>query len=269
MEPIEALKTDDPKLIWRAIWDLASDERADVMSQILPFLSHPEPDVRGAALRYCIHFSSVEGLTLDNLIECFKQSSGEDEWYYHYDAALLIRRQGQAGIDFLFSYYDQAPYPVQKRAILLGLSVLRWSGDLLPVNRQALDQLLAKGLADQDDGVIMETIRSYEYLRDASVWDQVWLFREHESPYVRGAVLSYISAIKPDFAYPILLEKLRDPHYLIREYAADELGDMELDEPRKSEAIEHLRPLLNDEHEDVREIVEITIACLDDTYLDR
>jgi hypothetical protein len=77
--------------------------------------------------------------------------------------------------------------------------------------------------------------------------------------------LAYIKTINRDFALPILIESLSDPHYLVRMRTAYALGDkrLNLDEPRKSEAISMLRILLHDEHKDVRKASGTAIAYLE------
>jgi HEAT repeat protein len=84
-------------------------------------------------------------------------------------------------------------------------------------------------------------------------------FKEHPSEYVRGSVLRFIARVHPDKALPIFLEKLKDPHYIVRENAADELGDLGL-----PSVISDLRPLLLDPHPNVRQATETAIDMLSD-----
>jgi hypothetical protein len=215
-------------------------------------------------LYYFSHFPMTDGLTLEMLINCFKQPSGEDHERYHCSAAMLIRMRGQSGIDFLFDYYDYALYAFQKQGILFGLS-LHPIGFLPPVDHPALEQLLIRGLDDENDRIIAQAIDGFNLLRDGSIWNRIWAFRDHESPEVRWQVLAYIKTINRDFALPILIESLSDPHYLVRMRTAYALGDkrLNLDEPRKSEAISMLRILLHDEHKDVRKASGTAIAYLE------
>jgi HEAT repeat protein len=62
----------------------------------------------------------------------------------------------------------------------------------------------------------------------------------------------------PEKALPLLIESLKDPDYIVRESAADELGELEV-----VEAIPFLNSLMEkDPHPDVREAAQISIDIL-------
>lgn len=73
-----------------------------------------------------------------------------------------------------------------------------------------------------------------------------------------------MSRLHPDKAYPLLIEALKDPDFIVRENAADELGELD-----GAEAIPYLRPLLVDSHPDVQQAAQTAIAMLEESESDK
>ncbi|NJK80907.1 MAG: hypothetical protein HC914_13830 [Chloroflexaceae bacterium] len=96
--------------------------------------------------------------------------------------------------------------------------------------------------------LVMEAIDSLRVLRVDAVAATVRTLYTHASPYVRAAVLRYISHLVPTDAPPLLVAALDDPHPIVRSEALDglDLIDFAADEPR-------VRALLLDEDDAVRE----------------
>lgn len=84
------------------------------------------------------------------------------------------------------------------------------------------------------------------------------ILRDHTSPYVRGAVLRFVSELYPELATKLLFESLRDQHALVRQNAIDELDDLGM-----IESLPSIRLLLNDSHPDVRQAAQTAVANLE------
>ena len=76
--------------------------------------------------------------------------------------------------------------------------------------------------------------------------------------YVRGSVLRFMSEFYPERAVGLLIDALNDAHFIVRENAADELGELEA-----VEALPFLRAKLEDPHPDVRQAAETAIEMLE------
>jgi HEAT repeat protein len=100
----------------------------------------------------------------------------------------------------------------------------------------------------------MDAIDGLEYLGDREAHDQVVALRDHVSPYVRGAVLRYLSRLFLDEARPYLRAALHDPHFVVRESAIDEIDELDV-----IEMLDDIRPFLNDSHPDVRQAARTAI----------
>ncbi len=106
--------------------------------------------------------------------------------------------------------------------------------------------------------IVAEAVDSLRRQGDKAAVDQILGLRQHSSPYVHGSVLRFMAHLHSEKALPLLIEALRNPHFIVRENAADELGQL-----GAVEAIPHLRPLLNDAHPDVRQAVQTAIEILE------
>ena len=72
-----------------------------------------------------------------------------------------------------------------------------------------------------------------------------------------------MARLHPDRAQPLLIEALKDPHFIVRENAADELGELDV-----VTAIPDLRQLLADSHPDVRQAAQTAIEILESTEIE-
>jgi HEAT repeat protein len=80
---------------------------------------------------------------------------------------------------------------------------------------------------------------------------------EHPSEYVRGAVLRFLRKLAPEEAWPFLERAASDPHFIVRENAADEMGQL-----GDSRARPHLERLAADPHPHVRQAAETALELL-------
>lgn len=92
---------------------------------------------------------------------------------------------------------------------------------------------------------------------DGGLWDHISILSDHESPYVRGAVLRYCKATLRQESTGILLLALKDSHPVVRENALDELEGI-ADETMVSCVSE----LLNDPDSSVRTAAENLIYSI-------
>ena len=65
-------------------------------------------------------------------------------------------------------------------------------------------------------------------------------------------------SLYPNKALPLLIEALKDPDFIVRENAADELGEL-----YEVEAIPYLHQLLRDSHPHVRQAAQTAIEMLE------
>lgn len=200
-------------------------------------------------------YPELDKLSLQALSERFLASpppTEEDGTLYFQEVACRIASQGDAGIKSLSGAWPWADEP-RLRALIAALT---------RVNRDVpgLGQTLRVLLADTRPLLVMEAIDGLTRLDDTEALAQISGLQGHASPYVRGAVLRYLRRITPDHALPALLAALADPAFVVRESAADELG--ELGDPQ---ALPALHALLGDPHPDVRLAVETAVAILETT----
>jgi hypothetical protein len=183
---------------------------------------------------------------------------------YSIEVALRLVRKGKEG----WSYLWQVMYLVDAdrlRAVIFGLTVpfsrTPPAVSLDEAERQALCERLAAFLAHSNEHVIMEAVDGLRLARATHLSERVLLLAEHPSPYVRGAALRFVAGLHPVDAFQRLVDGLQDAHFIVRECAADALG--ELGSPA---AIPHLRPLLHDLHPHVRQAVETAINDLEQDW---
>jgi HEAT repeat protein len=199
-------------------------------------------------------YPELNHLTLKELIEYFQGQplEREDASTYYLEVALLIKNQGDAGVDYLYKAIDAAE-PDRLRGIIFALSES-------PVDKDKLRPLLINYLHHQQPMIVAEVIDGLRKLGEKDAVEQVLAMLEHSSPYVRGSVLRFVARLYPDKALPLLLDKLKDSHFIVRENAADELGDLGI-----VSAIPYLRAILLDAHPDVRQAAQTAIQMLSHT----
>ncbi|HEV3235794.1 MAG TPA: HEAT repeat domain-containing protein [Gemmataceae bacterium] len=192
-------------------------------------------------------------LSLDELIHCFEgpPSDGGDERTrtYYTEVAFHISAKGQSGIDFLKGKLDKVDTD-RLIAALSGLAATRSSINL-PC------EVLARYLLDSRPHVVAEAIDALTAQRNKDIGEQVMALLHHPDPYVKGSVLRYLSQLCPEKAIAELLDALNDSHFIVRERAVDELGELSA-----AETIPFIRPLLNDPHPHVRQAARTAIDNL-------
>jgi hypothetical protein len=198
-------------------------------------------------------YHELEGLNLVALIGKFHEPAPDGTDYapvYFGEVASLIQRQGQEGTSFLRAEIGAADTP-RLTAILFALTE---SGQATP----QLKQQLLGYLSHQDPSVVAEAIDGLARIGAKDCRDRALPLRNHPSPYVRGAVLRFIGRLDKSAALPTLLAGLKDPHFVVRENAADELGEL-----RDAAAMDDLQLVASqDAHRDVRQAARTAIEIL-------
>ena len=197
-------------------------------------------------------------LNFEELIDSFQKplldekdiDEDDEPFLYYSELALLIKNQGEKGIEFLLAQIQKVD-TARLVGILFALTET-------PLKDLRLSELLLTYLQDSRSMVIAEAIDGLSRLGEKDTVDRVLALLEHPSPYVRGSVLRFMARLHPDRALPLLIQALKDPHFIVRENAADELGDLEA-----VAAIPELHQLLVDSHPDVRQAAQTAIEILE------
>ncbi len=133
----------------------------------------------------------------------------------------------------------------RKRGAIFGLSFLSGADA-----EEAIDKLLLILNGDATDSILAATIDALGDLSGKSVFNEVMQHRNHESPYVRGAVLRLVYGSQVERAEEILADYMQDPHPIVRQGVAD--GLEELATPRAIELLEFIAK--SDQDEVVRQV---------------
>jgi len=163
---------------------------------------------------------------------------------YYSELAFLIADRGEAGRLFLREQINNSNNE-QLGAILYFLSSKKHP---LPL------KILLKYLKHSSDYVILNAIEGLKIQAERKAKKEVLKLRFHQSQYVRGAVLRYLSRLYPKEAGSILIEALKDPGYIVRETAIDEIDELEI-----IDFIPYIRRLLKDPHPHVRQAAATAI----------
>lgn len=195
-------------------------------------------------------YPDLANLSLERLTLLFHGSTPEDEKeLYLSEVAHQIAAVGKLGIEFLLAQLPDADGS-RKLAALAALATYA-------PNHPELRTVFRSYLGDEQPMAVAEAVDGLALTCDRDSVDEVLALKNHSSPFVRGSVLRYLAKLFPERAKPVLFAALHDPHYIVRENAADELD--ELDDP---EAIPHLRPLIRDPNPDVRQAARTAVANL-------
>jgi hypothetical protein len=208
-------------------------------------------------------FPELQERTLQELLADFDSDPSrthgvpEDEhllWFM--EVARLLAESGELGVNLLIERIPAAEGE-RLRAILFGLSF---------ANRELLERLLPRirpvllsYLGDQRPMLVTEAIGSLSCLGCAEDVDRILPLLHHDSPYVVGSALRFLSRHYPERAKPLLLQSLQSAESIIRQNAIDELDNLQC-----VEALPQLQPLLDDEDADVRQAAETAVANLEE-----
>jgi len=210
-------------------------------------------------------YPELDNFSLPQLVEALHQANPEGEEFnlvYYQEITLRIRQQGDIGIEVLWNEIDNAKSD-QLRAILFALTMPAHKySKINPLESEdllRLYNLLKTCLENNESLIIAEAIEGFRSLEEQDVVNQVLGLYNDSSPYVKGSVLRYMAKLFPEQAYNLLIQALNDPHFIVRENALDELGEL-----GRPEAIPHIQPFLTDEHPHVRQAAETALEFLND-----
>lgn len=175
------------------------------------------------------------------------------------DVAVRIAKCGNDGVAFLLDSLAQVDEE-RARAILLGLAFIDKGAarQFLP----RIKSVLASFLASTNPLLVAQAVDSIGALGFTEMLASITPLLHHQSPYVVGSALRFLSKHFPSQARPILMEALRSPEPIVRANAIDELDDLEC-----TEALPSIVGLLNDPHENVRAAANWAAAHLGDSAL--
>jgi len=196
-------------------------------------------------------YPDLNNFTLNQLIERFHKQplEGEDTSTYYSEIALLISQQGEPGVEYLYKSMNSADQE-RLRGIIFALTESE-------TKTEKLRKIMLSYLHDQRPMIVAEAIDGLCKLEEKHALDHVLVMLDHSSPYVRGSVLRFLARLYPEQALPQLLDKLKDPHFIVRENAVDELDELGI-----PAVVPYLKPLLSDPNPDVQQAVQTAIQNL-------
>lgn len=178
------------------------------------------------------------------------------------EVAIKIAQTGERWLDWLIHEIpkrnDLRLHAVLRlRAILLSFSFVEET--VREQRRPQLRDICLSFAHDERPLIAADAIDSLCSLGDCNGEGEISLLLHHESPYVVGSALRFLSRRDPEKARPLLIDALDSPQPLIRQNAADELDQLGC-----LEALPRLRRLLNDEDPDVRQAARTAVLNLED-----
>jgi len=194
------------------------------------------------------YYIELAALSLDELERCLERDGDYDDYYE--EVVQHIVAQGALGLSYLRSVVQEARLDVPQLRAALWVLGLQEEGSWYREKLQTL-------LHDSRELIVAEAVDSLARIKARDLRKKILQLYTHPSPYVRGSVLRYVSKLFPNDAPPMLIVALKDPHYIIRENAIDELDDLEY-----YQALSDIRPFLHDQHEDVRQAAETAVENL-------
>src|SRR5262245_24576138 len=164
------------------------------------------------------------------------------------EAAIVIAAGGSKGVDFLL---DQAASAKSEKlhAILVGLSFAPTGA--VTKRRRLLREFLIAHVRDPRPLIAAEAIQTLGCLGFRAIAKDLYPLLHHESPYVVGSVLRFLSRHYPKRAIPQLLKALRSGSPIIRQNGIDELDELQC-----TSALPEIRRLLDDPDPNVRQAAE-------------
>lgn len=207
-------------------------------------------------------FPELDGLTTEELMRWFEAEpsveavADEERVLWFQEVARKIAESGDGGLEFLIRHSADADEP-RLRAILLSFCFA--AKEALQTRREQLREIILPLVHDRRPLVAAEAIDSLSYLGDREAEEDLLPLLHHDSPYVVGSVLRFLSRHDSEKARPALLDALSSLAPIVRQNALDEL-----DELGCVEALPPIRPLLNDEDEDVRQAARTAVRHLEE-----
>lgn len=170
----------------------------------------------------------------------------KDEQFYFVIASAIVQLYPDYFFKHIHSYHG-----IRLKAAIFALSHFM-------ANSFQIKQLFLKFLQHKDPLIITEVIQAFIYLKDTEVWEALENFKTHFSPYVRKAILHYISfALDENDAFQYLIEALNDAHPLVKETAIEALANL-----GNINAIAYIEPFTFDTRASLKETAQQAIKTL-------
>ena len=195
-----------------------------------------------------LYTEELEGLNLGELKQQFERD-GDYSTFYD-EVAQSIAAQGAPGLSYLKKVLEEDRIDVPQLRATIWVLGLQEEG---PWFREKLQTLLH----DSRELILAEAVDGLARIKARDLRENILQLLTHPSPYVRGSVLRYMSKLFPNDAPPLLIAALKDPHYIVKENAIDELDDLEY-----YQALPYIRPLLYNQHEDVLQAAQTAVENL-------
>jgi HEAT repeat protein len=199
-------------------------------------------------------YPELDNLGVDELIALFDTAplDGEEGAVAFYqEVADKLGTAGPNGVEQLWRATQKWTDVPRQRALILALSC----------HAEPTEELRGwiRERLDDDPDVAAEAIDALARIGDDEVRERVVKMYEHPSEYVRGAVVRYVCRRAPDEAWPLVERAAADPHFIVRENAADELAG--LGDGRARPILERLA---KDANSDVRQAAQSALDELGD-----
>jgi len=200
--------------------------------------------------------------SIDQLIQQFKSLPDDGDLYanfYYQEITDALIKSGQKGILYLKNWIEQNDQKVSDpigiarlRAALFALAQVNSGQD-----REWVKGLLLRYLEDERPQILAEAIDGLRHQK-ARYTIRVLMLLNHPYAQVRSSVLRFFAALHPHRAFPLLVLALGDNDPLVRENAADELGDL-----GDRRAIQPLQLLCRDDAPNVRAACQSALDMLE------
>lgn len=196
-----------------------------------------------------LYSEELEGLSPDELEQQFERNGDYSSFYD--EVAQYIAALGAPGLSYLKNVVEEDRMEVPQLRAAIWIFGLQDEED--PWYREKLQTLLQ----DPRELIMAEAVDGLVRIQARDLRENILRLRDHPSPYVRGSVLRYMSELFPKDAPPMLIAALKDPHYIVKENALDELDNLNY-----YQALPYIRPLLHNQHEDVIQAAETAVENL-------
>lgn len=194
------------------------------------------------------YYTELENLNLDELKQRLERNGNYDDYYE--EVVEHIVAQGADGLSYLKRVVEEARIDVPQ------LCAAIWILSLQPEEPWYREKLHTF-LQDSRERVVMCAVDALATIGARDISEEILRLRTYPSPYARASVLRYMSKLFPNEAPPLLIEALKDPHFIVREEAIDQLDDLNY-----YQALPDIRPFLYDQPADVRQAARTAVKNL-------
>ena len=185
--------------------------------------------------------------SLEELVQLFKCEMKEDDSFYD----IIAYNIAQSWPEYLLENIDSMDR-FRKRSSIFGL------GNSKQKTTSILDKIKSY-LTAENPLLVADAIDALKQLKEKELWNEIKSYLDHESPYVRGAVMRFAHFALGEKAFDFLVSCLSDEHPIGIQNAIDKLDDI-----GNPAAIKHIKPFMNHENKDVRDVASYAVECLED-----